>query len=177
MLAVVVIGITVAFAAINSELNITGTGNVNKSTFKVVMANLSGPVTTSDAVVDSPAVLSDYKLEGFNASFTMPDASVSYSFDVVNQGDWDAKIGALTKAIPVCTTTDPADQAVADEVCSRLTYSLVYTAGGATVAEDDTLLEGETKRMTLTLHLGGQDLTPEDVAITNLDITLVYVQN
>lgn len=177
VLVVAVIAMTVAFAAINSELKITGTGQVNKSTFKVIMADLVGPSLTSDANVDSPAVLTDYKIEGFNAVFTSPNASVSYTFNVKNEGDHDAKIGALTKLIPVCTAADPADEAVATAVCSNLTYSLTYTAGGATVAEGDTLVVDEIKNMTLTLALSGTDLFTAGVEISNLDITLVYVQD
>lgn len=183
VLAVFVMGITVAFAAINSELNITGTGKVNSSTFKVIMdsESLFGPIITGSGVEEDGTVLiSDYKLEGINASFSNPNSSLSYTFDVKNEGDWAAKIGALTMKTPACTVEDEEnedDQAVAEEVCDNFDYTLTYTTGGATVQEGDKLAKGATVNMTLMLSYGAEGLINVDVEIEDLDITLVYVQD
>ena len=91
----------------------------------------------------------------------------------------DAKIGTFTKAAsPTCTGLS-VTQAAADAatVCGGLTYTLKYTTGGATVAANDTLAASETKNMTLTLSYTGADLPSDDVNITGLNISMIYIEN
>ena len=57
-----------------------------------------------------------------------------------------------------------------------LTYTLTYTDGGQTVSQGDVLNNGETKNMTLKLAYDSDKLPSDDVTISDLGITLNYVQ-
>lgn len=188
VLLVAVAGISIAFAAIQSELNITGTGQVTGSEFNVVFENLTttptivGGIDEHEVTFVSPT-LSDYMIEGFEVEFTEPNQSVEFTFDVRNTGDWDAEIGAFSKTAPTCTPVvgDPTaeDLLHAATVCSSLTYTLTYTDDGATVGLLDTLEVGQTRNMTLKLSYDQVDptLSPVDIEIGGLDIVMVYVQS
>ena len=65
-------------------------------------------------------------------------------------------------------------------LCNYLTYTLKYTANNRDVAENDILLRGQTRNMTLKLTLDANmpasALPSEEVTIGNLGITLLYSQ-
>ena len=178
-LIVVIAGITIGYAAIQSTLEIRGTATMNTAVWNVKFANLSSVQLAGDASVTTAPTLTDTSIGTFSVVLTQPGDSVSYTFDVTNTGTLDAKIGTFTKAAsPTCTglsgTQAEADAAL---VCGGLTYTLKYTAGGTNVAANDTLNAGETKNMTLTLSYSGENLPSDDVNITGLGIDLIYVQN
>lgn len=174
-----VVGITVVFAAIQSTLNITGTAVMQTASWEVKFANLSEPILTGSASVTTPPTLSNTSIGTFNAIITKPGDSVAYTFDVTNTGSINAVIGTYVKAAtPTCTGVS-ATLAVEDAaiVCGALTYTLKYTTGGVAVAQNDTLTAGQTKNMTLTLSYGGESLPSDDVNITDLNITMIYVED
>ncbi len=172
-----IIGITVAFAAIQTTLQITGTATMNTATWGVKFENLSSPALTGSASVTTAPTLADTSIGAFAVEITKPGDAIVYTFDVTNTGSLNAKIGTFTKAAnPTCTGTSVTQaEADATTVCSGLTYTLTYTNGGATVAANDTLASGQTKNMTLTLSYSG-GLTDDDVNITGLGITIIYIE-
>lgn len=172
-----IIGITVAFAAIQTTLQITGTATMNTATWGVKFENLSSPTLGGDASVTTAPTLADTSIGTFAVEITNSGDSVAYTFDVTNTGSLDAKIGTFTKAAsPTCTGTSVTQaEADATTVCSNLTYTLTYTSGGSAVAANDTLASGETKNMTLTLSYSG-GITDDDVNITGLGITIIYIE-
>lgn len=177
-LIVVIAGITIGYAAIQTTLQINGTATMNTATWGVKFANLSGPQLTGDASVTTAPTLNDTTIGTFAVVVTKSGDSISYTFDVTNTGSLDAKIGTFTKAAsPTCEGLSVTQAATdANTVCSGLTYTLTYTSGGTAVAANDTLAAGQTKNLTLTLSYSG-DLTDDDVNITGLGITIIYVED
>ena len=183
-LIVAVLGLTVAFAAMSTTLTINGTAEVNTASWDIHFENLSSAVTTGDATeTTAPTIQTgadskpNTKIGDFKIQLTKPGDSVTYTFDVVNDGTIDAKLGTLTMGTPQCTSNaEPTVENDATIVCDGLTYELTYTDGGAPVAQDDTLNKGETKNLTLKLAFDGDALPTDDVAISGLDITMIYNQ-
>ena len=172
------LGITVAFAAIQTTLQIQGTATMNTATWDVKFANLSAPSLTGDASVTTAPTLINTLIGTYAVELTKPGDSVTYTFDITNTGSLDAIMGTYAKAAsPTCTGT--GDSAVADAalICADLTYTLTYTSGGAAVAQGDTLSSGQTKNLTLKLSYDGTDLPEDDVDITDLDISMIWVED
>ena len=101
-----------------------------------------------------------------------------YTFDVVNSGTMDAKIGTLNFGSLICNgaALNPADK-FNDEtlVCNNINHQLTY-ADESSLQPNDTILSGETKSMKLKVSYSGA-LPTSSVRITGLDISIIYIQN
>ena len=172
-LVVSVIAIGLAYAGFTGTLNINGTGNVMSAKWDIYFANLSNAVTTGTANVVTPATISPKtKIGDYYVELASPGDSVTYTFDVVNDGDFDAVLTTLTKSTPTCTPEAT--------LCNYLHYTLKYTSNNQNVVEDDTLLRHTTKNMTLKLELDSNmpasALSNTELSVSGLGITLLYSQ-
>ena len=177
-LLVSVVAIGMVYAGFTQTLNINGTGNVVASKWDIYFANLANAVTTGTANLVTPAsIQSKTTIGDYSVTFATPGDSLTYTFDITNQGDFDATLTGLTKGTPSCTPVGTS----ATNVCKNITYILKYTVNGAPVAENDTLLKGETKNMTLKLvynsNTPANELPSEQITVGNLGITLLYGQS
>ena len=173
-LVVSVVAIGLAYAGFTGTLNINGTGNVVSSKWDIYFNNLSNAVTTGTANVVTPATISPKtKIGDYYVELASPGDSVTYTFDVVNDGNFDAVLTTLTKSTPTCTPTAT--------LCNYLSYTLKYTSNNRDVAENDKLLVGETKNMTLKLELDSNmpasALSNTELSVSDLGITLLYSQD
>lgn len=182
-LVVAVIGLTVAFAALSQTLTINGSANIDAATWDIHFANLSTGATTGGAsVVKEPSIKSNADgkastvIGDYDVILTKPGDSITYTFDVNNAGTVDARLSVLTKASTLTCESNVGVDNDATIVCDGLTYSLTYTDSKKAVAQGDELNVGETKNMTLKLSYDSDELPSDDVIISDLGITLNYVQ-
>lgn len=173
---------TIAFASFTQQLDIQGKATVNKSSWSIKFANLQSVVKTGTATeVTAPTInTNDTKISEYDVTLTTPGDSVSYTFDVVNEGTFNAKISSITIPTPLCTGNGATATTDENNVCDNLTYTLTY-ANGTPVAVDDTLNAGETKSLKLTLtysaSVAAAALPKDDVSISNLAISIIYAQS
>ena len=179
---VAVISIGFAYAAFSQTLLIDGEATVEKSKWQIKFDNLgSTPTLTGTAVeVTAPTInTGDTKISKFAAKFTTPGDSITYTFDVVNGGTFDAEISSLTIPIPLCTGTGANATTDASNVCKNLSYNLTY-ADDSAIAVGDALDAGDTKSLKLTLNYSAStpstELPEDDVTISNLETSIIYSQ-
>jgi hypothetical protein len=170
----------IAYASFTQQLTINGTGTVTGSKWSIYFTNVSEAKTTGTVgTVTAPKGTGTTALTDFVATLSKPGSSVTYTFDVVNAGNYDAKIGSVTIPTPTCTGTGDNADTDATNVCNYVTYTLTY-ADGTKINTNDTLNAGETKSLKLTLSYS--DFTDEtklpsnDVTISNLQCAINYVQ-
>ena len=89
-LIVAILGLTVAFAALSETLTINGTANVEAASWDIHFENLTGPVLEGTGKVNDTAILSGTTISNVNMSVSKPGDSVTYYFDIVNDGTIDA---------------------------------------------------------------------------------------
>ncbi len=195
LLAVALIGtIGVAIAAFSTDLYIRGTATMRSTVWDVHFANLQDVVLTGRNAKEITAPTIQTSVDGnplaaiktFDVQLKDPGDAVEYTFDVVNAGDLDAELAAITiHTGPALTCSSAAGQEVADRVCAKLNYTLTY-ADGTAVAVGDQLAKAAgstvtTKTMKLKLQLDptidSADLPTKDVAISNLVVILSYAQD
>ena len=180
MLLVGIVAVSISYAAFTQNLNINGTANVQATNWSVHFANLSNGVRngTASEVVAPTIKASRTDIGDYSVKFFTPGDSITYTFDVVNDGDYDAKISVLNKGTPQCGGSDSTSNT---NVCNNLEYTLTYTTGGQAVAVNDTLKVNETKNMTLVLRyrstIGQDELPTAEVTVSNLGITIQYSQD
>jgi len=180
-------GIGIAFAALSQDLIIEGQAEFNPASWDIHFENLSldAKVGGADEIGAAPVISADTtKITGLNALFTKPGDSISYEFDVVNDGTINAKLDSIDLAASkVCTGDATGTNKTDDEalVCDNLVLTLEYATGGAPVVANDTLphtVAASTKRMKLVITFD-EDVTtlPTDrVLVTNMNIVLAYIQ-
>jgi len=174
-----IVGISIGFAAMSQNLTISGTAEVVPATWKIKFANLSSPTLAGDAeVTTAPTIQGDTHIGNYAVKLTAPGDSVTYTFDVVNEGTIDAKLTSLVKATPTFTASGTANAANDTTVVqTNFVYELTY-ADGSAIAENDELAAGDTVGMKLVVgYDSSATALPKDkVSVAGMDITLTYGQ-
>ncbi len=169
------------YAAFTGQLNIRGTSVNRHSKWDVHFENLSTITTTHTAkVLDNkePKIGDDLlSITDYDVSLTTPGDSISFTFDVVNEGNYNAKITAINIDTPECTGSDETSN---NNVCNNITYTLTQ-ASGSSVNVNDVIYAKDhlTLKVTLTYKdtVTASELATSDVSISNLGITIDFEQS
>ena len=166
VLLIVVAGLTVAFAALSTTLNINGTAYLDAAKWGIKFKNLSEPVSIGTATVTGTAKIEEAKsasITGMNVSLSTPGDKVTYTVDLVNEGTINAKIDNIEKTV------------LTSEQQRYLTFKVTDKSGNE-VSEGDILSAGETRNLTITIEFI-KDLTKEDLPTSTSTISLSYKLN
>ena len=178
MVLSLVIVIALVYAGFTGQLNITGSSVQRSSTWDIHFENLSNITTTGSAkVLSQPTLNGTTTIEDYSVSTTSPGDTISFTFKVVNDGNYNASISSVSVGTPTCTGTDSTSNT---NVCSKLTYTLTYE-NGASVQTGDVLYAKDYVIMKVTLtyaDFNDSTLLPtSDVSISGLGITINYQQS
>jgi len=171
-----VTGITIAYSALTQNLEIMGQARIDKMNWDVKFENLSAAQIVGDAEVKRSPLLTSAKIYDFDVIFKAPNSEISYTFDITNNGDIDAKVSHYGKSSITCVgegTTKVADEAI---VCGNVEFSLKYVSNGAEIALDDELDASESKEVKMTLKYVGSALPTGRVRLTDLGALITYKQ-
>ena len=178
VLAVSLIGLTVAYAQLTQRLNINGTAKSKSNTWDIHFENLKSTVT-GNAVLsqDNPLTIvsNSTTISGSVGNLSLPGDSIVYTFDIANKGTISAQLSAdPIISTPECSSNDATGATV---VCENVIYTLTY-ADGSKIKTGDILEKGEKKAAKLTLSLkNSMSAVPSaEVDITNIDAVLNYNQ-
>ena len=166
VLLIVVAGLTVAFAALSTTLNINGTAYLDAAKWGIRFENLSSPTKIGSANVTGTAKIEETKaaeITGMNVGLSIPGDKVVYTVDLVNKGTINAKIDNIEKTV------------LTQEQQRYLTFKVTDKSGNE-VSEGDILSAGETKSLTITIEFI-KDLTKEDLPKQTSTISLSYKLN
>ena len=179
VLAVGLIGITVAYAALTQQLTINGTAKVAAKKWDVHFAKLSDGAATGYASTDGKtlAIAGDKStsIEGNLGTLRAPGDTITYTFDIANKGTISAQLSAdPIISTPECSSNDATGATV---VCENVIYTLTY-ADGSKIKTGDILEKGEKKAAKLTISLkNSMSAVPSaEVDITNIAAVLNYNQ-
>ena len=166
VLLIVVAGLTVAFAALSTTLNINGTAYLDAAKWGIRFENLSSPTKIGSATTTGTAKIEETKaaeITGLNVSLSIPGDKVVYTVDLVNKGTINAKIDNIEKTV------------LTQEQQRYLTFK-VTDKNGYEIKQGDILEKGETKKITITIEFI-KDLTKEDLPKQTSTISLSYKLN
>lgn len=177
-ICIAVVGLSIGYAALSQTLNITTEATVGSqaSNWNIKFVNPGeGQATGTSDVGTITLTSTDVTVSG--VILKAPGDAVTYTFDVVNDGTIDAKVSTFTQKTPTVTGSGDAKTADEELVNTNYTYSVTY-ADGSPIKPDDTLTANETKNLKLTITYGADatSLPINDVVISGLGATLVYVQ-
>ena len=175
VLIIAVVSMTVVYAALSTTLSIKSSAKISATKWDIHFANLelvenSGSNT---GTVIRPAQILDNTTQIGNliVDLKKPGDFVSYKFDIVNNGDINAKLNSIVLATPTCGGNTAA--------CSKLEYNVKYTTSGTTPAVGNTLNKNSSINATLTIKYKDNDPlnTQNDVSVSGINVTFLYGQN
>ena len=176
-LVIAVVGLSIGFAALQTQLTVNGTAEVTGGkSWKVNFVTGSLKTVATGSASTTTPTLAATSISGFKATLLKPGDKMTYYFQVTNAGSFDAKIDSITIGTPTCSTA---------AFCSNLKYTFANTTSnsgtaGATVAKGDALKAGQSKWMMLSIeYLSTADastLPSTTVTVSGLSATINYVQ-
>ena len=179
-LIVAVLGLTVAFAALSQTLTINGTASINSAEWDIHFENLSEAQIVGGASEISEPVLNGTTISNINVSLTKPGDSMTYEFDVINDGNIDAVISEVTIDFP---EDDPdyetkykqnydwdGNGIVTDEELNKVQTTIDYTITYDGVTAPMANLSSSFKAL-----LDGKELNKSDVK--HVIFTIAYSSN
>ncbi len=200
-LIVAVLGLTVAFAALSTTLTINGTASVDAAEWDVHFANLTGPDTTGTGASSSEPILDATTIDNVNMSVTKPGDSVTYYFDIVNNGTIDAVLDTdlrsslfyegYSKCIGVTSDNDSNgcinkydfdnDSIISSGdlsiMASDLDYAIYDVDTDDMLSKGDVIEKGTTKHCKLVLAIKPESSYISSKTLTTTDrFDLVFVQ-
>lgn len=166
-LCIAVAGLSIGYAALSQDLTITGIATKAAGDWDVHFANLSSPTIVGTAAVESVANLNFTTLT-VDVSVLKPGDSVSYTFDVVNDGNIDAKLSA----VPIINGASAALE-------KNIHVTLTHADGSALVANEDLLFATGSNttslKLTITFDAASASVTNEEIDLP-ISTTLTYIQ-
>ena len=135
-----VVGISIGFAAMSTDLTINGSAEVVPASWDIKFKDLSSPTITGDAeVTTAPTITSDTHIGNYAVKLTKPGDSVTYTFKVANDGTIDALLTNFIKATPTFTGTGATAAADATIVQNNFVYTITYSDDTAITKNTDEL--------------------------------------
>lgn len=157
ILALLLLGITIGYAALSSNLSINGTSTIDKPTWDIHFENIqtkSGSITPTTAANIINATTVTYAV-----TFNTPGEYYEFDVDVKNSGTIDGMIESVTSTVN--------NQPISN-LPNYIEYYVTYE-DGVEIAPNHLLAAGEKE--TYTVHIGfKRDINPEDLP----DIAATY---
>ena len=158
ILILLLLGITLGYAYLNTTLNINGTTNITSANWSIYWDNIVfGTNNTTD--VTTPATISSGLTEvTFNVNFKEPGDTYEFTVDAVNDGTIDAMISTFSKGVYASNGTTPKT------LPDYLEYTVTYS-DGIEIANKQLLESGKMETYKVRVHY------KEDITATQLPST------
>ena len=165
--------LSIAYATISTTLVITNNLSIRANKWDIHFENLEQDKITGGntaSIINNAVIEKDTtKISGLEVSFKKPGDFISYTFDIKNAGEINARLTTLDIGVPTCTPSN--------SICSDIEYTLKY-ADGSDIRVSDMINRGQSKKVRLTIayKLTSTQSLDADVDVNGLDATFVYTQ-
>ena len=159
---VAVLGLTVAFAALSTTLNIKGSAYLDAAKWGIKFQNLSEPSIVGEASDAKTAKIEkDVSINDIKVTLSKPGDSVTYTVDLVNDGDINAKIENIEKTN------------LTEEQQKYITFTVKYKENDTELKIGDILSKGQVKPLVIKIEYR-KDLESSDLPKSAQEINLSY---
>ena len=159
ILIILLLGITLGYAYLNTTLNINGTTNITSANWSIYWDNIVfGTNNVTD--VTTPATISSGLTEvTFNVNFKEPGDTYEFTVDAVNDGTIDAMISVVSNGVYASNGTTPKT------LPEYLEYTVTYS-DGVEISQNHLLEAGDTETYKVRVHYK-EDITASQLPSTN----------
>lgn len=177
----VIVGITVAYAALSTSLTVTS----NKVAQNALTWNVGFTGSTATATVGGTsdtgrscgtATITPTTVTVSDTTLSKPDDSCTYTLTVKNSGSIDARLTSITPTAPSGVTCGTATNGTL--VCGNITYKLASTTTGTELPLNTVLTKSTgTQTVYLIVKYTGTELTGSATTQSGASFSIVYSQN
>ena len=182
VMVVVLAGISVAYAALSTTLNVT-TNKITQSALTWNVAFTGNTITATEGGTSNTerscgtATVSGTSVTVADTKLSKPDDSCTYTLTVKNNGTIPAKLTNITPTAPssiTCGTTSGPTM-----VCGNITYRLLSSTSGSgtSLPTNTTLAASGTQTIYLEVKYTGTTVNSSAVTQSGGTFALVYSQN
>ena len=169
ILIIGIISMTIVYANFTRRLQIVSTAKVNASNWDIHFENLvkvKNDTSSAATVISEPSISKERTIiSGLDVELRKPGDYVTYTFDIVNAGDIDAKLYNYTHSTPTCEKYQ--------SVCNNIKYIIKYTDGNE-IKVSDSLKKGQRRNATLTIKLDESVTSMPSEKVTASDLTAIF---
>ena len=165
--------VTIGYAALTAQLTVDGTTKIKGNTWDVHLGNIGNISSQGATVTTAPTLSNNNQTVTFNVTLAKPGDYYEFTVDAINAGGINAKLAST-----------PTLQGLTTDEQKFATYTVTYNNTAATsVSAGDTLPTTGTSTKTIRVRVefksdvANEDLPASDVTLTNLSLTLNYVQD
>ena len=163
IIVLLIIGISIGYAALSASLNIIGGSKIKKSSWDIHFKNLH--VKEGSVEATSPAVIKPNKMDiNYDITLAKPGDFYEFTVNVVNDGTIDAKLSA-----------DPTLSGLTPEQKVYANYTVTYN-DGTKVSKGDKLKADTSKTLKVRVEYK-KDITPEQLPSESQEVTLTFAMN
>lgn len=181
-LAVAVVGLSIAYAALSTQLSITMSSVQNNTNITWEVGFVPGTVNaTADGTSATgrscgAATVTADTVTVASTQLSKPDDSCTYALTIKNTGTIAATLASINPQVPSGITCNPASGS--NMVCGNITYKLTTDAAGSTALTAGGTLAASTGTLPvyLVVKYTGTSLSSTQVTHTNPGFTLTYNQ-
>ena len=130
VVAILITTMSIAYAALSATLTITGSAEVQASTWDVYFQKQK--ITKTGSAEYTEPVIDGTALRDYTVSLKKPGDSVKFIYSIFNNGDYSAQIDAILNTTPVCTSST-GNETDAKAICDNL--NIDFDVNGAQIGD------------------------------------------
>ena len=166
----------IGFVIVKNNLKL----NISKdSIWDVHFDNLKASVINGYTFVPESPEIESTTIKAYDVLISKSGDYATWTFDVVNNGDIDAKLANLIKVNPKCISLElPANTDDEKKVCNNLEYEIIYSKNNQTVKVSDIIKAHSKENITLKIGYNNpHEMLEGEVQITMFDMNFLYNKN
>lgn len=190
VLSICLVSLTILYAVIAQKLNVENYNSIKSSDWSIGFDNLSSATYNEGASILNEPVISSSSITGLSVLFSNPGDYVYYDFDIVNNGNIDAKISDIsTSSFGAKCVSSSSNEEDEKNVCDNIRMTLTYAEASTVAVSDKTIslnstlekgnvLNSKKKiRVRFKIYYAENDNNvSSSVSVTNLNAYILYEQ-
>ena len=175
IMVIVFVGI-IALILINNQ-SYALSDDIKEKDWNIYFGNLQTSIVNGSAYVPDGPELESTSIKAYDVLISKRGDYATFTFDIVNSGDIDAKLETFNKIEPKCISLSlPGNTEDEELVCRNLEYYMTYTKNNKAVSVNDIVKAHSKENITLKVGLSNniESDPTNDVQITLFDTDLIF---
>lgn len=152
--------------------------NVKKDIqWDVYLDNLKESIVNGEAYVPDNPEIESTNIKAYDVLISKPGDYATWTVDIVNASNVDAKLVSLVQLNPICTSLEiPGNKDDEELVCDNLDYAITHTKTGKNLKISDVIKANKKENVTIKIGYHGEKSPNGEVQITLFDTKFEFAK-